>query len=266
MIKEEFLIEAFEPLWLTVDNIGPFREGFYQIDFTDAQDQPCNLFLLMSKNGQGKTTLLEIMYFLMSLIGEKNPTQFGQEDLDKGYGRVQWDLRLKLKWREEKQCIVLSLLAGQLDDKQPALKIWSQDELKKYGATAWHYSGFRKTLSAHLEPIGQNDELVKALLAHLCTDFSSEPDELDLSTLSLPTLLYFSAYRNIEAIGRLERTITQPDKWGYYPVHHIVAEDNSWTQSLDNLLVWLKWLDDGRYEKVITLINEHIFKNDKKCR
>jgi len=154
MIKEPFLIEAFEPLWLTVDNIGPFREGPYQIDFTNAQDQPCNLFLLMSKNGQGKTTLLEIMYNLMSLIGQNNPTQFGHEDLDNGYGRVQWDLRLKLKWREEKHCIVLSLLAGQLDEKQPALKMWPEKRLKKYGATAWHYLGFRKTLSAHLKPIG----------------------------------------------------------------------------------------------------------------
>ena len=199
------------------------------------------------------------------VIGENNPTQFGHEDLDKGYGRVQWDLRLKLKWREEKQCIVLSLLAGQLDEKQPALKIWHENELKKYGATAWHYFGFRKTLSAHLEPIGKEDELVKDFLGLLRTEISSYSDEFEVSTLSLPTLLYFSAYRNIEAIDSLERSITQPDKWGYYPVHHITAEGNSWTQSLDNQLVWLKWLDDGRFEKVIKLINEHIFKNEKKC-
>jgi len=42
MIKKPFLIDAFEPLWLTVENLGPFRGSPYQVDFTDANNQPCN--------------------------------------------------------------------------------------------------------------------------------------------------------------------------------------------------------------------------------
>lgn len=132
MRKDDFFIEAFEPLWLTIENIGPFRESPYEIDFTDAENQPCNIFLLMSQNGRGKTTLLEIMYCLMSLLGEDKPTQFGHEDLDDGRGRVQWDLRVKLDWRGEKHCIVLSLLAGSLSEEQPAMRIWTERQLEKY--------------------------------------------------------------------------------------------------------------------------------------
>jgi ABC-type lipoprotein export system ATPase subunit len=262
MIKDDFFIDAFEPLWLTIENIGPFRESPYEIDFTDAENQPCNIFLLMSQNGRGKTTLLEIMYCLMSLLGEDKPTRFGHEDLDDGKGRVQWDLRLKLDWRGEKHCVVLSLLAGSLGEDQPAMKIWTDRELEKYGATAWHILVFRH-LVGHLERIGKGDELVDDLLGYIRAEISSPPEGFEQPTLSLPTLLYFSTYRNIEAITSMERAIIEPEKWGYYPVHDITREDGTWTRSLDNLLVWLKWLDDGRFERAIKLVNDRVFDQNK---
>ncbi|HAI69831.1 MAG TPA: AAA family ATPase, partial [Gammaproteobacteria bacterium] len=263
MIKDDFFIEAFEPLWLTIENIGPFRESPYEIDFTDAENQPCNIFLLMSQNGRGKTTILDIMYCLMSLLGEDKPDRFGHEDLDEGRGRVQWDLRVKLDWRGEKHCVVLSLLAGSLAEEQPAMKIWSEKQLEKYGARAWHRLGFRYLALGHLERIGKSDKFVADLLGRIRAEMSSSPAGFEESTLSLPTLLYFSAYRDIEVIASMERGITEPEKWGYYPVHEITREDGTWTRSLDNLLVWLKWLDDDRFEKVIKLVNDLVFDKNK---
>jgi predicted ATPase len=261
MRKDDFFIEAFEPLWLTIENIGPFRESPYEIDFTDAENQPCNIFLLMSQNGRGKTTLLEIMYCLMSLLGEDKPTQFGHEDLDDGRGRVQWDLRVKLDWRGEKHCVVLSLLAGSLGEEQPAMRIWTERQLEKYSATAWHRLCFRRRALGNLERMG--DKLVDNLLGHIRAEISSSPEGFEQPTLSLPTLLYFSAYRDIEAISSMEGAIIEPEKWGYYPVHDINKEGGTWTRSLDNLLVWLKWLDDGRFERAIKLLNDRVFDKNK---
>lgn len=254
MKQENFFIESFEPLCLTIENIGPFRESPYEIDFTNAENQPCNIFLLMSQNGRGKTTILEIMYCLMSLLAKDKPTKFGHEDLDDGRGRVQWDLRLKLDWRGKKHCVVLSLLAGK--DK-PVMKIWSQTQLEQYGATAWHKFGFRQDL----KPIGEGDQLIDDLLANIRAEISSPSEQIE--QVSLPTLLYFSAYRDIEPISTMERTIIEPEKWGYYPVHDIIKEGGTWKRSLDNLLVWLKWLDDGRFERAVELVNERIFDKNK---
>ncbi|OQY56672.1 MAG: ATP-binding protein [Candidatus Parabeggiatoa sp. nov. 2] len=262
MIKKPFLIDAFEPLWLTVENLGPFRGSPYQVDFTDANNQPCNLFLLMSKNGQGKTTLLEIMRALMQLIAEAHPTQFGHEDLDSGEGRAQWDIRVQLDRQGQKHCIVLSLLAGHFENGH--LKHWTDADINQYEATAWHQFGYQRHALGHLERINKADDLVNELLENIRAKISTSPEGFQAPTLSLPTLLYFSAYRNIERITHHERTITKPKWWGYSPVHDISVDGGTWNSSLDNLLVWLKWLDDGRFERALTLINERVFNGDSK--
>jgi ABC-type lipoprotein export system ATPase subunit len=262
MINDNFIIYAFEPLWLTVENIGPFRGQPYQVDFTDADNQPCNLFLLMSKNGQGKTTLLEIMRCLMQLLKEAHPTQFGHEDLDYGEGRVQWDLRVKLNWQGQKHNIVLSLLAGSLENEH--LKRWTDAHINQYGATAWHPFGYQRHALGNLERIGNGDELVDNLLENIRAQISTSPEGVEVPRFSLPTLLYFSAYRDIERITRQERTITKPKWWGYYPVHDISIDGGTWNSSLDNLLVWLKWLDDGRFEQAQRFINERVFNGEPK--
>jgi predicted ATPase len=43
------------------------------------------------------------------------------------------------------------------------------------------------------------------------------------------------------------------------------VEGREWRDSLDNLLVWLKWMDDGRFEAAVAAINGRVFKvGDKK--
>ena len=146
-------------------------------------------------------------YRTISVVKDK-PTKFGHEDLDDGRGRVQWDLRLKLDWRGEKHCVVLSLLAGNLNEDKPVMKIWSQTELEKYSATAWHSFGFRHLALGNLKPIGEGDQLVDDLLANIRAEISSSSETIE--QVSLPTLLYFSAYRDIEPISTMERTIIEP--------------------------------------------------------
>ncbi len=72
----------------------------------------------------------------------------------------------------------------------------------------------------------------------------------------LPTVLYFSAYRDIpypnnesqdcishQVIEHQERSISTPSHWNYRSLHAFEAHSAYWKDSLDNLLVWLKWLE-----------------------
>jgi predicted ATPase len=47
-------------------------------------------------------------------------------------------------------------------------------------------------------------------------------------------------------------------------LHIFRNEGKEWQESLDNLLVWLAWLDDGRYEGALELINTYVFRNSGK--
>ncbi|RJQ58932.1 MAG: ATP-binding protein [Desulfobacteraceae bacterium] len=267
MLADQFIIEGFEPLWLTIDNIGPFRDQPYEIDFTDNEGVPCNLFLLMSRNGQGKTTILDIITRLMDFVFQENPRQFGNEDIDYGKGRVQWDIRLKVTWRGKKISVLLSLLAGYLSREYPAIKEWTNQSLEKYNLSDWHRIGFRRqALGGNWQVIGKSEEFIDTFIGIIQAEklLSSPPDGFEAPTLFLPRVLFFSAYRDIERVTSSDRAIIRPDNWGYSPTYKINSQGNQWQQSLDNLLVWLKWLDDGRFDRARDLINKRVFSEGNK--
>ena len=54
-------VELFAPLCLSVDRVGPFQERMEVFDFTDSNNEPCNAYLMVSKNGRGKTTVMELI-------------------------------------------------------------------------------------------------------------------------------------------------------------------------------------------------------------
>lgn len=253
-------IYSFQPVWLTLDQVGPFRESPYEIDFTDEREEPCNLFLLMSKNGNGKTTVLEILTVLMELFGQEYPRSFGSEDLDDRTGRVQWDVRVRLHWKGRDRAIMLSLLAGNLGE-QMSLKAWGPEKLAQCDCEAWHAAGFtNKRTGLSLEEVGRGDELVQEIRALLLTSLGERPSDFGAPTLSIPTLMYFPAYRDIPSIyGQQDRPIVAPEHWGYRTTHRFEPHATRWTDSIDNLLVWMKWLDDGRFQKAVDFVNEHVF-------
>ena len=78
-MSERFLIHEFTPLWLSIDRIGPFQDRLEGIDFTDAQNESCNLYLFLSRNGRGKTTALELMAALMGMLGSDNAAQMAEK-------------------------------------------------------------------------------------------------------------------------------------------------------------------------------------------
>lgn len=257
MIAGNFLVQDFRPLFLTIENIGPFQGKPYTIDFTDAHDEPCNFFLLLSENGRGKTTLLELMTVLMGLLEQREPTSLGFEDLDNGNGRAQWDLFVRLYRDGQEETLVFSLAAGR--DEPWTLNPWGESALRKYGAELWCPFGYQRHLSGRLERKGDQDERVQDLMAAIRAHNGEAPAVFEDEPLTLPTLLCFSAYRDITRVTEGDRGIMQPGAWGYRPVQRFGQESRGWKDSLDNLLVWLSWLDDGRYEQAIRTINERVF-------
>lgn len=255
---ENILVEEFAPIHLTVDRIGPFQSRLEEFDFTDSEDEPCNLFLMVSKNGRGKTTVLELLVTMMNMLGQTELNEFGFEDLDHGSGRAQWDIRVKLNRDGRKETVLLSLLAGRLGE-DTALRVWGEPDLKRIGANAWHRGGFRRLASGRMEAIGSSNEWIKDFTALIGYGIGERQQIFEGDPLTYPTLLYFSAYRDIIPVRDMERSITTPKGWGYYPVHNFAIEGRTWNESLDNLLIWLKWLDDGRFDKAINIVNQRVF-------
>ena len=268
---QRFLIHEFAPLWLTIDRIGPFQERMEEIDFTDAGNEPCNLYLFLSKNGRGKTTALELMASLMGMLGfdrvaemasqRCRPFQrpFGFEALDKGRGRVQLDLRVRYTIDNREGTAVLSLIAGNLGP-DTSLRFWDSDALAQAHAQEWFRHCFDRSDLGAWNSTAPKDNWVREFNAVISAAEGDPVGGFRDSNLTLPTLIYFSAYRNIVPIEESqERAISAPRDWNYRPVHAFRTEGGDWRDSLDNLLVWLKWLDDGRYERAIELVNGQVF-------
>ncbi len=272
-------IKQFSPLFLTVDRIGPFQERLEEFDFTDVNENPCNVFLFASRNGRGKTTLLELMVAMMNMLGKTELKSYGFEPLDTGKGRAQWDILVSTEQDGVTRTWVLSLIAGFIGNT--FLKSWdiqeNKEELNRVGAREWYRFGFRRTETGRIKMLGNLDswsgELdpwlkeFNSLLKHaqMPDNSSAEPHGFEDTSLTYPTLLYFSAYRNIPKPPDIDqRSIDRPNNWGYKPTHIFSTEGQLWNQSLDNLLVWLKWLDEDRFNKALDIINLRVFGESKK--
>ena len=263
-MSDDLLIYEFSPLFLTLDRIGPFNDSLYEIDFTNEQSQPCNFFLLIAANGFGKTTILNSFAVAMSLLSSREPKEYGIEDLDHGDGRIQLDISVRYHWKGEKHRAVLSIIAGNIGE-DVSLKVWGEGLLKEFEAESWHRLGY---IGKRLNPLAthRSDDLVNELLGVIQLHEGTPPDGINESAIPAPTVLNFSAYRDIPSLHNISgsQAITIPEHWGYRSSHQFSAHNENWTYSLDNLLVWLKWLDDGRFEKARDLLNEQVFAGGNK--
>lgn len=268
---KNLIIHEFTPLWLSIDRIGPFCTQMESIDFTDSNSESCNLYLFLSKNGRGKTTALELMAKLMSMLGHEKPQDlaatydrtskapFGSEYLDRGLGRAQWDVRVRYTDDGIERVSVLSLIAGQIGI-ETELRFWDSDALSLVGARDWHRFGFCHNLAGTWSTIGLQDNWVVDFNSIIAAASGEKLAGFEDNSLVWPTVIYFSAYRNVIPVAPdQQRAIVAPRDWNYRPLHAIRTEGGDWRDSLDNLLVWLKWLEDGRFEHAIALVNERVF-------
>lgn len=258
------LIDEFSPLFLTVDRVGPFQERMEEFDFTDSDDEPCNVYLMISKNGRGKTTVMEMLAAMMGMLGKTECSTFEFEPFDRENGRAQWDIRVTINRGGRKETAILSLVSGFMGE-EVSLKLWGESDLKKYGATRWCRFGFVRNAFGRYIEVGRGDDWVQDFNILIESAIGAGLSGFESGELTFPTLIYFSAYRNIVRMPSADRAIVAPRDWNYRPVHFFDVEGRDWQDSLDNLLVWLKWMDDGRFETAVDAINQRVFKvGDKK--
>lgn len=268
-MDDSFNLTEFVPLGLTLERIGPFQDRQEFFDFRDAPrkdylGQPSNYYLLLSGNGRGKTHILEVMAALMGVLGQRPGTQrqpnpFGFEPLDKGEGRAQLDFRISYVNLGVSHTEVFSIFGGRADD-EVWFKSWTEEMLFEVDATAWRHLGVIRRGTNEYKWVGHQNEWVRDF-AEWIADMVGENVERfgGGSSLTAPTLIYFPAYRDIAALPETERrAIEPPQDWNYRPVHIFRQSGNQWRQSLDNLLVWLMWLDDGRYQAALDLVNNYV--------
>ena len=89
------------------------------------------------------------------------------------------------------------------------------------------------------------------------------PGELFGSDQDMPTVLFFPADRSIvspEDTRRVER----PNGFGYQPAQCFRSDGPEWVSTIDNLLVWLEWLDDGRVKTLLEFVNRQVFEGSLK--
>lgn len=275
-MTDTFRIVTFEPLNLYASDVGPFQQRTEEVCFISDERNVSNLFLLLSANGKGKTTLLNAFAALMSILaGPSDNPELEQARIwlkDFPRARMQLDVRVTYTRGAEEGSFVLSLFLGDMDDA--ALRSYdTDDELGLLGCASWHRLGLtlgrRRTEGiASLSHPENKDYLLAELLTLILISGESPPrSELENPDLAVPTLLYFTADRQVVRPLSLEPArIKRPDDWNYRVVRRFDMDGQRWGDSIDNLLVWLYWLDDGkgRFEQARKIINQRVFRGTQK--
>jgi len=267
----DVVIRRFRPLHLKLEDVGPFR-GAFELPLTGLGEEPANFFLLISPNGYGKTTILEVIHDLMggldapaSMIVPRPPVVPRRNlhpDLLSG-GRAQLDILLDLESGEKSLRVVLSLFAG---GETPPLII-TPSRLEKVGAERWIPLPLLFG-DSYAYPLGvdedRENEIVPPVLRAIRAGGDSARRFLpNGESLFLPTALYFTADRRIVQPSATERSIRQP-LLAYAPAHKFTTDGASSETSLDSLLVWYDYLGGGLVEGTCALVNKLLFAGEPK--
>lgn len=261
-------ISRFQPVRLTVENIGPFRAPF-ELSFTDKNGDLCNFFMLVSRNGFGKTTALETIWALMFLLAPSSrgdadfADNFIRPELRSGRGRAQLDVRIQLGIGTRSRVIVASFCAG----TDEPLRAWVPSVLSEAQADEWVPFVANRDWQSGYRPFGDGArDLGLEILSLFDQSVANKlvPSDLFGSGLAMPTALLFPADRGLVVAAEDQRSISRPAAFRYRPAHHFGVDGRSWPSSIDGLLVWLEWLDPDFFMRARELINELLFEKSEK--
>ncbi len=252
-------ITGWQPLHLSLDDIGPFRQGVERIELVGLDEEgkraPANMYMLLAPNGQGKTTVLNAIYGLFGLLNDPPIGQFVEPEAP---GRAQLDVRAVWSVDGVERTVLLSIWTG----TDTPIRSWTEDELREEAeAETWARLGLGWS-PAGTTPLESSDELGKMFLHAVNGARNEQPSALGGISQNLPTVLLFPADRTIVAPSE-ERVVRRPQNFGYQPAQKFGSDGLDWSSSIDNLLVWLEWIDDGRIEELIEFLNINLFRDEK---
>lgn len=254
-------LKRFQPIHLKLENVGPFRSSF-EMPITGPGDAPANFYLLASKNGFGKTTILDVIYGLMRTFAQPSakkatlPETYLHPDLLNG-GFAQLDIRIELESDGKATSAIISLFAG---CETPPLII-TPSRLEQSQAAHWIplcLSSIGNLHAYNIHFIDKRDVIFPLL--DIIKKYTREQQSFSPNgaSLLLPTALYFTADRRILQPTTGNRSVSQPPA-SYAPAHKFVTDGDTWDTSLDGLLVWYEWLGGGLFEEAAGLVNELLF-------
>lgn len=259
----DLTISDWRLLEITLDEIGPFRGTPQTIRFRglatedNPDPEPASLYMLLARNGHGKTTVLESIHGLFGLL---DPSPTGRFVDPAAEGRVQLDVRGTWTIDGKTQTVVLSMWTGSIGP----LVTWTPERLDSEGqATAW------ATLGLNRGPGGlvlndETNDLGLSLYRAIQVEIGRSPTALFGVSQEMPTVILFPADRTLRApVGA--RVVARPNDWTYRPAQFFGSDGPAWEDSIDNLLVWLEWLDDGRIAQLLDYLNDHLFEEKTKA-
>ena len=261
-------VRDFRLLKLTLVDVGPFREHI-EIDFLGIADdghvgetrsgqlEPANFFLLLSKNGFGKTTALEMIALLCGMLGQRESRRFGHVDLDEGVGKVQADFRGNWTIDGARSSVVLSVWAG----SDGPVRGWSQADIQQdANASEWACVSFVRDRIRDRIALGPGTNPLGSMLVGVVRDaVGLAPPGLFGQGCSLPTVMLFPADRALRRPMIGARQVSRPTNWGYQSSFRFDVDGVEWNDCLDNLLVWLSWIGDGRDELLRSYVGRWVF-------
>jgi predicted ATPase len=274
-------IRAWRPWRLSLDRVGPFRESVERIVFNDAAGNPANMYMLAAGNGRGKTTILEAIYFAMRMLAEDfpNSADLRSDIATESDGRLQLDLILELEWGAVEKRVLLSLSWGNVGPT--GIAGWANSPLEERTADCWLRFGWQsttisgklsanraelpllggETLDGWLDP-KEADAWLASLLQGIRTAANSAWAGFNQELVQAPTVLYFTAARDIAYGEQQDYSLGRPSTPRYTPAHRFEREGGTWLTSLDNMLVWFYWIDPVEYRAARLFINSIAFRGD----
>jgi len=252
---------------LTMDEVGPFRRGAETVDFmgdapsleeADQPPGPSNLYMLLARNGHGKTTILETIHGLFGLLASPVVGRFADPEAE---GRAQLDVRATWTIDGRTSTVLLSIWTGSAGP----LVSWTGDRLEDEAqASSWARLGLARGPGS-VQPTEGSDELGVLFFREVVAAAGRAPAGTFGNAFDLPSVLLFPADRMLMAPpGR--RSVEPPDNWVYQPAHRFGTDGSSWNGSIENLLVWLAWIGEEQLEQALEFINQNMFDGDKVLR
>ena len=252
---------GFSLVHLTLLDIGPLR-GTTGISLVDTTNTSANLFMIMGPNGGGKTTILEAIHQVMSLLGERAPAAYQLEALNGSGAGIQLDALVRLDDGVTSRTRLLSIVVGE----PGLLKSWAPENLSRFGPDVEQIvlPFHRRSAVAPVEVQPSADEQATGFLEAIQERVGEQPSALFGASMTLPTVLYFPSGRGIQRAPADRRTIMRPDLLGYSPARRFGVDGDSWADSIENLLVWFTWLDPELEKQCRENVNEIVFRGTKR--